>query len=70
MNNSRLTWSKHDSTSTETHTYRIEVLSNNVSVIYGKKDEQQMQYNDLDSVQAAKQWAQNYNDKFGDNENE
>lgn len=61
----KLEWSKYNSAVTETHTYRIEEAGRFISVIYGKKDKQQMQYNDLESVEAAKQWAQNYNDKFG-----
>lgn len=61
----KLEWSKYNSAMTDTHTYRIEEVGRFISVIYGKKDKQQMQYNDFDSVEAAKQWAQNYNDKFG-----
>lgn len=62
----KLNWSTHDVANTPTHSYRVEINGNSISVIYGKKGEQQMQYNDLDSAQAAKQWAQNYDDKFGE----
>lgn len=63
---SKLNWSAHDVANTPTHSYRIEINGNHISVIYGKVGEQQMQYNGLDSVQAARQWAQNYDDKFGE----
>lgn len=45
--------------------YRIEQLGNSVSVVYQFKDGQAMRYNDLESVEAAKQWAQNYHNKYG-----
>ena len=62
---SKLAWSAHDVANTPTHSYRIEINGDNISVIYGKKGELQMQYNGLDSVMAAKQWAQNYHNKYG-----
>lgn len=63
---SKLNWTPNDTATTDTHSYRIELhAGGSVSVIYGRKGEQQMQYNGLDSVEAAKQWAQNYNNQFG-----
>lgn len=61
----KLNWSTHDVANTPTHSYRVEINGNSISVVYGKKGEQQMQYNGLDSVAAAKQWAQNYHNKYG-----
>ena len=61
----KLNWTTNDVANTDTLSYRIEQLGNSVSVIYQFKDGQAMRYNDLDSVEAAKQWAQNYHNKYG-----
>lgn len=61
----KLNWTTNDVANTSTLSYRIEQLGNSVSVIYQFKDGQAMRYNDLDSVEAAKQWAQNYHNKYG-----
>ena len=61
----KLNWTTNDVANTPTLSYRIEQLGNSVSVIYQFKDGQAMRYNDLDSVEAAKQWAQNYHNKYG-----
>lgn len=62
----KLNWTTNDVANTDSHSYRIETIGNSVNVVLRRKpDGKAMQYNDLDSVQAAKQWAQNYHNKYG-----
>ena len=66
MNLQPLEWSINDVASTKSHTYRIETIGSSNRVIYSAKgDYPAFQSSDFDSVQAAKQWAQNYQDKYG-----
>lgn len=67
---SKLSWSTNDVANTDTHTYRVETIGNNHRVIYSARgDYPAFKSSDFDSVQAAKQWAQNYHKKYGaDNE--
>ncbi len=62
----KLNWTTNDVANTLTLSYRIEQLGNSVSVVYQFKNGQAMRYNDLDSIEAAKQWAQNYHNKYGE----
>ena len=66
MNLQPLVWSKNDVANTKSHTYRIETIGSSNVVIYSVKgDYPAFQSSDFDSVQAAKQWAQNYHNKYG-----
>lgn len=63
---SKLNWSTNDVANTDTHTYRVEIAGNSHRVIYSLKgDYPAFKSSDFDSVQAAKQWAQNYHNKYG-----
>ena len=71
----KLNWTTNDVANTEvantdSHSYRIETIGNSHRVIYSAKgDYPVFQSSDFDSVAAAKQWAQNYHNKYGaDNE--
>ena len=66
MSDKTLTWSKYDSAVTETHTYRIEEVGRFISVIYGEKDKQQVQHYGFDSIEVAKQWAQEHHNQLGE----
>ena len=61
-----LKWTKNDVANTKSHTYRIEIIGSSHFVIYSVKgDYPSFKSSDFDSVQAAKQWAQNYHNKYG-----
>jgi hypothetical protein len=63
---SKLAWSANDVANTASHSYRIIEIGGSTSVVLRRKPNgQAMQYNDLESVEAAKQWAQNYHSKYG-----
>ena len=65
---STLNWTKNDVANTNSHTYRIETISNNSRVIYSKiGDSSAFASSEFDSVEAARQWAQNYHNKYGAN---
>lgn len=62
----KLNWSKNEVANTDTHSYRIETVGNSHRVIYNKKgDYPVFQSSDFDSVESAKQWAQNYHNEYG-----
>lgn len=62
----KLNWTTNDVANTKSHTYRIEIIGNSHRVIYSARGEYPVfQSSDFDSVQAAKQWAQNYHNKYG-----
>lgn len=62
----KLNWTINDVSNTVTHSYRIETTGNSHRVIYSARgDYPVFQSSDLDSVQAAKQWAENYHNKYG-----
>lgn len=62
----KLNWTTNDMANTDSHSYRIETVGNSHRVIYSARgDYPVFQSCDLDSVQAAKQWAENYNRKYG-----
>ena len=61
-----LKWSKNDVANTDTRCYRIDVVGRFCQVVYStKSDGTVMQSGFLNSVQDAKQWAQNNHDKYG-----
>ena len=63
---SNLNWSTNDVANTATHSYRVETIGNSHRVIYGLKgDYPAFKSSEFDSVAAAKQWAQNYHNKYG-----
>ena len=67
----KLNWTTNDVANTDSHSYRIETIGNNSRVLYSAAPHHKylMQSSDFDSVEAAKQWAQNYHNKYGaDNE--
>ena len=62
----KLNWSTNDVANTDSHSYRISEIGHTIQVIYSKlPDGVAMQSCDLGSAQAAKQWAQNYHNKYG-----
>ncbi|KAF0567473.1 hypothetical protein FQV37_2219 [Psychrobacter nivimaris] len=62
----KLNWTKNDVANTKSHTYRIEIISSSHFVIYNAKgDHPSFKSSEFDSVEAAKQWAQNYHNKYG-----
>lgn len=62
----KLNWTTNDVTNTDSHSYRIETIGSSHRVIYSAKgDYPVFQSSDFDSVAAAKQWAQNYHNKYG-----
>ena len=61
----KLNWS-YSMATTKTHNYVIKTIGNTSRVIYAKKGGAAMKSSEFDSVEAAKQWAQNYNDKWGE----
>lgn len=63
----KLNWTTNDVANTESHSYRIETIGNSHRVIYSVAPNHKyaMQSSDFDSVAAAKQWAQNYHNKYG-----
>lgn len=64
---SKLNWSLNDVANTPNHSYRIDVIGRSViAVCTNKYTSDTLQSHDFSSVQAARQWAQNYDDKFGE----
>lgn len=62
----KLTWSKNDVANTDTHLYRIKTIDNINRVIYRARGTSSVfQSSEFDSVEAAKQWAENYNNEYG-----
>ena len=62
----KLNWTPSDVANTKSHSYRIETIGNSHRVIYSTKgDYPAFKSSDFDSVAAAKQWAQNYHNKYG-----
>lgn len=62
----KLNWTANDVANTETHSYRIETIGNSNRVIYSAKgDLLAFKSSEFDSKQEAKQWAENYNRKYG-----
>lgn len=62
----KLNWSPNDVANTDSQSYRIETISNSHRVIYSAiGDKPEFKSSDFDSVAAAKQWAQNYHNKYG-----
>lgn len=62
----KLNWSKNDVANTATHSYRVEIIGSSHFVIYNAKGEHlAFKSSEFDSKQAAKQWAENYNRKYG-----
>ena len=62
----KLNWSPNDVANTDSHSYRIETIGSSSRVIYSAiGDKTEFKSSDFDSVQAAKQWAQNYHNKYG-----
>ena len=62
----KLNWSANDVANTDTHSYRISEIGHTIQVIYRKlPDGVAMQSCYLESKQEAKQWAQNYHNKYG-----
>lgn len=62
----KLNWTPNDVANTDSHSYRIETIGNSHRVIYSRIDGKYlMQSSTMDSVEAAKQWAQNYHNKYG-----
>ena len=63
---SNLNWSTSDMAYSDSHSYRIETIGNSHRVIYSARGEYPVfQSSEFDSVAAAKQWAQNYHNKYG-----
>lgn len=61
-----LNWTPNDVANTATHSYRVSEIGHTIQVIYSKlPDGIAMQSSDLDRVEAAKQWAENYNNEYG-----
>ena len=62
----KLNWSTNDVANTDTHSYRIIEVGCTIQVIYSKlPNGVAMKSIYLESVQEAKQWAQNYHNKYG-----
>ena len=62
----KLSWSTNDVANTGTHSYRISEIGHTIQVIYSKlPDGVEMKSIYLESAQEAKQWAQNYHNKYG-----
>ena len=62
----KLNWSTNEVANTKSHSYRIETIGNSHRVIYSAiGDKPEFKSSDFDSVAAAKQWAQNYHNKYG-----
>ena len=62
----KLNWSTNDVANTDTHSYRISEIGHTIQVIYSKLPNGiEMKSIYLESVQEAKQWAQNYHNKYG-----
>ena len=62
----KLNWTTNDVANTDSHSYRISEIGHTIQVIYSKlPDGIAMQSSDFDSVEEAKQWAQNYHNKYG-----
>lgn len=62
----KLNWTTNDVASTNSHSYRIEEIGSIIQVIYSKlPDGVAMKSCYLESKQEAKQWAQNYHNKYG-----
>ena len=66
----KLNWTTNDMAYTDSHSYRISEIGHTIQVIYSKlPDGVEMKSIYLESKQEAKQWAQNYHNKYGaDNE--
>ena len=62
----KLNWTTNDVANTASHSYRIEQIGDSISVVYSAKPDG-MAYRSmpLGSTQEAKQWAQNYHNKYG-----
>ena len=64
--NQKLNWTPNDVANTDSHSYRISEIAHTIQVIYSKlPDGVAMQSCYLESKQEAKQWAQNYHNKYG-----
>lgn len=62
----KLNWTTNDVANTESHRYRISEIGHTIQVIYSKlPDGVEMKSIYLESKQEAKQWAQNYHNKYG-----
>lgn len=62
----KLNWSTNDVANTDTHSYRISEIGHTIQVIYSKlPNGVAMKSIYLESVAEAKQWAQNYHNKYG-----
>lgn len=62
----KLNWTTSDVANTDSHSYRISEIGHTIQVIYSKlPDGVAMQSCYLESKQEAKQWAQNYHNKYG-----
>ena len=62
----KLNWTTNDVANTDSHSYRISEIGHTIQVIYSKlPDGVEMKSIYLESKQEAKQWAQNYHNKYG-----
>jgi len=62
----KLNWTPNDVANTDSHSYRISEIGHTIQVIYSKlPDGVAMKSCYLESKQEAKQWAQNYHNKYG-----
>ncbi len=62
----KLNWTTNDVANTDSYSYRISEIGQTIQVIYSKlPDGVAMQSCYLESKQEAKQWAQNYHNKYG-----
>lgn len=62
----KLNWTTNDVANTDSYSYRISEIGHTIQVIYSKlPDGVAMQSCYLESKQEAKQWAQNYHNKYG-----
>ena len=62
----KLNWTTNDVANTDSHSYRISEIGHTIQVIYSKlPDGVAMKSIYLESKQEAKQWAQNYHNKYG-----
>lgn len=65
----KLNWTPNDVANTDSHSYRISEIGHTIQVIYSKlPDGVAMKSCYLESKQEAKQWAQNYHNKYGAND--
>lgn len=62
----KLNWTTNDVANTDSHSYRISEVGCTIQVIYSKlPNGVAMKSIYLESKQEAKQWAQNYHNKYG-----